>query len=135
MLDLEAKLEADAFKGFTKYEVVQIEKELNRLRRFFEGLRELKQLPDCLVVLDPIREDNVIKEANSVGVPVIALIDSNGDPSLIDLPVPGNDDAAKSIQYFVQVIADGYAAGKASGKSSAKTGPEKIAKKETKNAD
>ena len=118
MLKIESNLETGAYKGRTKYEIVQIEKELSRLKRFFDGLRGLKSIPDCLIIIDPTRENNAIKEARMLNVPVIALIDSNSNPDLVDLPVPGNDDAVKSIEIFVKTMALAYDEGRNSEKKS-----------------
>ncbi len=113
MIDIETGLQTDAFKGYTKFERVQLEKEQGRLERFFAGIRNLKKRPDCLFVVDPAREKNVIREAQSMGVPVIAMIDSNADPRLVDIAIPANDDALTSIQLIVNEIAKAYTAGKA----------------------
>lgn len=112
MNELEKGLKSDAYKGYTKYEKVQLEKEMNRLNRFFGGIKQLQGKPDCLFVIDSRREKNAVKEANSIGVPVIALIDSNSDPDLVDIPIPANDDAVKSIQLIVEAVVAGYTAGK-----------------------
>ena len=112
MLEMERKLETGEYKGYTKYEVGKIEKEVSRLRRFFDGLRGLKHKPDVLVVIDPVKELVAVKEANISQVPVVALIDSNGNPDLVDVPVPGNDDAVKSIELFMTEIAKAYSEGK-----------------------
>jgi len=114
MLRIEKKLEAGEYKGYTKYEIGRIEKELGKLKRFFDGLRDLQHKPDLLVVIDPTKENVAIKEANISGVPIVALIDSNGDPAQIDIPVPGNDDAVKSIELFMSEIARAYQEGKGS---------------------
>lgn len=112
MLTIEEGLKTDAFKGYTKFERVQLEKELGRLERFFVGIRGLKRLPDCLFIVDPGREKNAVAEAKSVGVPVIALIDSNSDERQISTPIPANDDALTSIAYIIDAVLAGYAAGK-----------------------
>lgn len=113
MIDIEQGLATDAFKGYTKFERNQLEKEQNRLERFFGGIKSLKQRPDALFVIDPGKEHNVVKEANTVGVPVIALVDSNTDPRQVEIAIPGNDDALSSIEYIVKAVAAGYKAGKA----------------------
>jgi small subunit ribosomal protein S2 len=114
MLSIETGLQDDTFKGYTKFERVQLEKEANRLKRFFEGIKALKNRPDAIFVIDPSREKNVVKEALTVGVPLIALIDTNADPRDIDIPIPANDDAITSIQLVVEAVAAGYKAGRAS---------------------
>ncbi len=112
MNTIEEGLKGDAFKGYTKYERVQLEKELGRLRRFFEGVRDLKQRPDAFFIVDPNREEITVKEANVEQIPVIALTDSNTDPDPIQVVIPGNDDAQKSIRLITQMIAEGYALGR-----------------------
>ena len=116
MNDIEAGLKTGKYDGYTKYERVQLEKEQNRLERFFVGVKNLKTTPDCIFVIDPKREDIAVKEARNEKVPVVSLIDSNADPDLVDLPIPANDDAVKSIRFIVDQFAAGYLAGK-SGKA------------------
>lgn len=116
MLKIEAGLKDDTFKGYTKFEKVQLEKEQGRLSRFFSGIKNMKGKPDCLFVIDPKRENIAVTEANMVDVPVIALIDSNSNPDLVTLPIPGNDDAAGSIKLIVEAVASGYKEGRQAGK-------------------
>lgn len=112
MLDLETGLETDAFKGYTKFERNQMDKERERLQRFFGGIRGLKARPDALMIVDPGREKNAILEAVSVGMPVMGLVDTNSDPRQLDIAIPGNDDAAASIEFIVKAVAAGYKAGR-----------------------
>lgn len=112
MVEIEDGLKNDKFKGYTKYERGQIEKELGRLTRFFEGIRNLKTKPDCLFIVDPVKEKNALAEALKMDVPVIALADSNADPSKIDVVIPANDDAVRSVKLIVDQIAAGYKAGR-----------------------
>jgi small subunit ribosomal protein S2 len=112
MTEIEDGLNTDKYKGYTKFERVQLEKEMSRLKRFFIGLKDIKGKPDCIFVVDPKREKIVVTEAKQVGVSVMALIDSNGDPSKIDLPIPANDDSVKSVEFIVGEIAKAYKAGK-----------------------
>lgn len=122
MVETEAKLADGTLTGRTKYEIVQIEKEVARAKRFFDGVRTLNELPAALIVLDPQKEKIAVAEAEKVGIPVIALVDTNTNPDEIDLVVPGNDDAVKSIEYFLQQMAAAYKAGKSGGKSPEKSG-------------
>lgn len=112
MIDIDQGLATDKFKGYTKFERNQLDKEKTRLERFFGGVTVLKQRPDALFVIDPGKEKNAVKEANTVGVPIIALVDSNTDPRPVDIAIPGNDDALSSIEYIVKAVAAGYKAGK-----------------------
>lgn len=116
MEEIREGLATDKYKGYTKYERVQLEKEQNKLERFFGGLKGLKSKPDCLFVVDPEKEHIVVDEANNVSVPVIALIDSDSDPRPLQFVLPGNDDAVKSIEFFVNQIAAAYKAGRAARK-------------------
>lgn len=113
MVKLEAGLKAGDYDNYTKYERLKLEKEVGKLQRFFDGVRGLKTVPDALFVIDPVREVNAIREAAMVGVPVIALADSNADPRELTIAIPANDDAMGSIKFIVDEIAKGYKAGKA----------------------
>lgn len=115
MVDTEAKLAEGSLKGRTKYELVKIEKEVSRAKRFFDGIRSMNDLPAALIIIDPGKEKIVVAEAGKVGVPVIALVDTNTNPDLVDIAVPGNDDAVKSIECFLQQMSKAYVAGKAGG--------------------
>jgi small subunit ribosomal protein S2 len=113
MEEIREGLATDKYKGYTKYERVQLEKEQIKLERFFGGLKGLKDKPDCILVIDPKKERITVAEANSVNVPVMALIDSDSDPRPIQFVLPGNDDAVKSIKFFVDQITTAYKAGRA----------------------
>lgn len=113
MLDIEEGLATDKFKGYTKFERNQMEKEQNRLERFFAGIAKLRQRPDALFIIDPLREKNAVKEAEAMNVPIIAMVDSNSDPRPVTVAIPANDDAATSIELVVKAVAAGYKAGKA----------------------
>lgn len=104
------------FNHYTKKERVVLDKEAQRLERFFAGVSDLSKLPDALFVIDVGREKVAVQEANAHKIPVIALIDSNDDPTPIDYVIPANDDAVRSIQYFVHMISEAYKAGKESRK-------------------
>ncbi len=112
MEEIKEGLATDKYKGYTKYERVQLEKEQIKLERFFGGLKGLRQQPDCLLIVDPKKEDIAVTEARNVGVPVMAVIDTDSDPRTVDMVVPGNDDAAKSIKYFLDQLAAAYKLGR-----------------------
>ncbi len=110
MLDIEARLADD--KGVhTKKERLRMERELERMTRNLSGVRDLEALPDALFVVDPKKEAIAVAEANKLGIPVIAIVDTNCDPELIDYVIPGNDDAIRTIRLFTSRIADAYLAG------------------------
>lgn len=114
MIQIEEGLTNGAFSGYTKFERVQLEKEQNRLERFFGGLKGLKNRPDALFIVDPGREKNAVKEAGTIGIPTVGLVDTNTDPRPVDIAIPANDDAVSSITYIVQAVAEGYKAGRSS---------------------
>src|SRR5690606_4049823 len=87
------------------------ERERDKMRRNLEGIRKLESLPDALFVIDPKKEDIAIAEANKLGIPVVAVVDTNCDPELVDYVIPGNDDAIRSIRLFASRIADAYLEG------------------------
>lgn len=115
MLTIEDGLKTDKYKGYTKYERLRLEKEMGRLERFFVGIKSLKEAPDALFIVDPVREKNAVLEAVKCHVPVMAVCDTNADPDDISLVIPANDDAQKSIEFVVEYVTAGYEAGKKSG--------------------
>ena len=95
----------------TKKEQTQINKKINRLNKFFEGLKKTNKIPDCLYVIDVKKEKIAINEANILNIPVIGLVDSDSDPTGIDYIIPGNDDSIRSIKLISNVIADALSMG------------------------
>ncbi len=97
-----------------KKEVLQLEKERVKLEKTLGGIREQRRLPDALFVVDPSREQIAVLEAKRLGIPIIAIVDTNCDPDLIDHVIPGNDDAIRAIKLFLSKMADAIIEGKAS---------------------
>lgn len=87
-----------------KKELAVVRREMSRMNRNFEGLLEMPELPDAIFIIDIKREDIAVAEARRLGIPVIALVDTNSDPTLVAYPIPGNDDAVKSIRIIVETI-------------------------------
>lgn len=112
MIDIDEGLRTDKFKGYTKFERNQLDKELSRLKRFFEGIRGLTNKPDALFVIDINREKVAVREAGTIGTFTMAIVDSNANPDLVDLAIPANDDGHKSVEYIVKAVIAGYVAGK-----------------------
>jgi len=108
--DIESKLE-DQDSLLTKKERLRLDRERQKMVRNLEGVRNMEQLPEALFVVDPRKESIAIAEANKLGIPVIAIVDTNCDPELIDYVIPGNDDAIRTIRLFTSKIADAYLAG------------------------
>lgn len=108
LADMKQKLEKGEYKDFTKKERLLIERKVEDLEKSLGGLAGLTAHPDLLVVIDTHKEKGAVKEANAVGVPIIGLVDSNSDPTLITYPIPMNDDAAKALDlvmlYFEQAL-------------------------------
>ena len=98
--------EEDGFSELKKKEVLRLSKERQRLEKYFGGVKAMKQLPSLLFVIDPSHEGTAVREAIKMNIPVIALIDTNCNPDMVDYMIPGNDDAIKSIQYVMTKMAD-----------------------------
>ena len=109
---LSKKVEKGAFERRTKKEQSLLRKQLADFKEKFGGLADLDELPAALFVVDVIKEKISVTEARFLGIPVVAIIDSNADPGLVDYPIPANDDARKSIELITKVIGEGVRAGK-----------------------
>ncbi len=104
--DIEQGLDEGAFEFFTKKERLRIERERLKLNRNVEGIKRMARLPGALFVVDSQRERIAVAEANKLGIPVIGIVDTNADPDLITVPVPGNDDAIRSVSLITQAVVD-----------------------------
>lgn len=113
-LDFTRAPENSAIRTYSKKMVSTLSRELTKIRRNLQGIRDMNRLPDALVVVDPKREHIAVKEAQRMGVAVIALIDTDSDPDTVDLPIPGNDDSIRSIEVVVAKLADAILEGRAS---------------------
>lgn len=103
--DLESKMDSGELeKKFTKLEVQRFQEEIDELNMKYGGIKSLNGKPGALFVIDSIGDLNAIKEARALGVPVIAIVDTNADPSLIDYVIPGNDDAIKGVQLILDYV-------------------------------
>ncbi len=111
---LEEQLSGDT-AGLTKKEVLQLTRERDKLENSLGGIRDMGGLPDVMFVVDTNKEELAIKEANVLGIPVIAILDSNSNPQGIAFPVPGNDDASRAIRLYCDAIASAANAGKTGG--------------------
>lgn len=104
--ELEQGQEEGAFEFFTKKEQLQLDRERVKLNRNLEGIKNMGRLPGALFVVDSRKERIAIAEANKLGIPVIAIVDTNSDPDLISVPIPGNDDAIRSVSVITGAIVD-----------------------------
>jgi small subunit ribosomal protein S2 len=106
MKDIERMKEDGSINRYTKKEILKMEKELFKLERNLGGIKDMDELPGAIFVVDPKREKIAVKEGRKLGIPVIAIADSNCDPDEIDFILPGNDDAIRAIRLFCSKIAD-----------------------------
>ncbi len=99
-------------EALTKKEMLGIRRERDKLMVAMGGIKNMKRLPDALFVIDPKKEEIAVKEANRLSIPVVAVVDTNCDPDIIDWKIPGNDDAIRAIRLFTAAIADAVLEGK-----------------------
>jgi len=111
MKELEEIDYEDTTQGFTKKELLLKKRELTKLQKSLGGIRTLQKAPSAIWVIDPIREHLAIDEARKLGIPVVGILDSNADPDDLQYPIPGNDDAIRSVALLTKVIADAVAEG------------------------
>lgn len=111
MKELEEINYEDTTQGFTKKELLMKRRELTKLQKSLGGIRNLQKTPSAIWVVDPLREHLAIDEAKKLGIPVIGILDSNADPDDFHYPIPGNDDAIRSVALLTKVIADAVAEG------------------------
>ncbi|MFH1247629.1 MAG: 30S ribosomal protein S2 [Candidatus Omnitrophota bacterium] len=103
---IEKMREDGTFAKITKKEVSLLEKELVKLKKNFSGIVQMERMPKALFVVDTKKEETAVKEAKMLSIPIVGLIDTNSDPDIIEYPIPGNDDATKSIKAVAGIIAD-----------------------------
>lgn len=108
--DLDEKLGSDT-QGLTKKELLNLTRERDKLERALGGIKEMGGLPDILFVIDTNKEQLAIQEANKLGIPVVAVLDSNSDPDGIEFPVPGNDDAMRAIALYCELVGNSVLTG------------------------
>ena len=111
MKELEEIDYEDTTQGYTKKELLLKKRELTKLQKSLGGIRNLQKAPSALWVIDPLREHLAIDEAKKLGIPVVGILDSNADPDDFQYPIPGNDDAIRSVGLLTKIIADAVAEG------------------------
>jgi small subunit ribosomal protein S2 len=112
--ELEAIEQQDNFASYSKKMESQLKREKRKIQRNLEGIRRMDKLPGALVAIDVRREETALREAKKLGIPTICLIDTDGDPDLADIPIPGNDDSMRSIDVVVRELCKAVAEGKQS---------------------
>jgi len=111
MKELESIEQTGAAQGYTKKETLQLTREKSKLTRTLGGLRDMQKLPAAVWIVDTKKEHIAVDEARKLGIPVIAVLDTNCDPDEVDFPIPGNDDAIRSAALLTRVVADAVAEG------------------------
>ncbi|TWU45006.1 30S ribosomal protein S2 [Novipirellula aureliae] len=110
--ELEGMKTSGEWDNYSKKMQSALNREYRKMYRNLNGLRSMNRLPECLFIVDPGKERNAVREAKRLGITTVALIDTDSDPSLIDLPIPGNDDGIRSIELILKQLADAVIAGK-----------------------
>ena len=110
--NLEQQEADNSFSLLTKKEASLRRKELQKLRKHLNGIKDMKQLPDIVIIIDQKREMTAIRECRKLGIPIVSILDTNCDPDLIDIPIPGNDDAVCSIKLILEILTNGIVSGK-----------------------
>ena len=110
--ELEKIRESEEINSYSKKAQSALNREYRKMYRNLHGIRTMNRLPECLVIVDPKKERNAVREAQKLGVATVALIDTDCDPDVVDLPVPGNDDSIRSIEILLRLMTDSIAEGK-----------------------
>lgn len=112
--DLEKQETSNTFDLLTKKEAALRRKELKKLRHHLDGIKSMVHLPDVAIIIDQKREMTAVRECRKLGIPIISILDTNCDPDLVDIPIPGNDDAVRSIKLILKSLTDNIIIGKSS---------------------
>ena len=119
--ELEAMRTDGTLDNYSKKMQSALNREYRKMYRNLNGLRTMNRLPECLVIVDPGKERNAIREAKRLGITTVALIDTDSDPDKVDLPIPGNDDGIRSVDLIIKHLADAVIAGKGDNPEARKT--------------
>ncbi len=112
MVELQKMEEDGTFEKMPKKEVSVLRKQKEKLEKYLIGIRDMKDLPDALFIIDPRRETIAVQEARKLGIPVASIVDTNCDPEVIDYPIPGNDDAIRAIKLMFSLMANAVIEGR-----------------------
>jgi len=110
--ELESIREGEEINTYSKKMQSSLNREYRKMYRNLNGVRTMNRLPECLLIVDPRKEHNAVREARRLGIATVALIDTDCDPDLVDLPVPGNDDSMRSIEIILRLLTDAICEGK-----------------------
>ena len=109
MEEIENMEKDGTFEALPKKEVIQIKKEYDKLVKNLRGIREMKRMPQAMIIVDPRKEEIAIKEARILGIPVFGIVDTNCDPDMVDYVIPGNDDAVRSVKLLIGALTNAIA--------------------------
>jgi small subunit ribosomal protein S2 len=112
--ELDKREESGEIERLPKKEAALLRREHDKLKHNLGGLREMSQIPDIAIVIDPKRESTAVAECRKLNIPIISILDTNCDPNLVDIPIPANDDAVRSIKLVLSTLSDGILFGKRS---------------------
>ncbi len=112
LFDLEKQETDGTFDKLPKKEVIELRKRKDKLEKFLSGIKHMKKLPDVMFVVDPTKEKIAIREARKLGIPVVAIVDTNCDPDEVDLVIPGNDDAIRAVKLITGAMSNAVLEGK-----------------------
>lgn len=112
--DLEQQEADNTFDLLTKKEASLRKKELEKLKKHLNGIKNMQKIPDIAIIVDQKREMTAIRECKKLGIPIVSILDTNCDPDLVDIPIPGNDDAVRSIKLILNALTDSINKGKIS---------------------
>jgi small subunit ribosomal protein S2 len=104
--DLERREETGALDLLPKKEASMLRREMTKLQKYLGGIKNMKKVPDIVVIVDQKREYNAVQECEKLGIPIVSMLDTNCDPDVVDIPIPANDDAIRSIKLIVGKLAD-----------------------------
>jgi small subunit ribosomal protein S2 len=110
--ELEELRGSERINDYSKKMQSSLNREYRKMYRNLNGLRTMNRLPECLFIVDPGKERNAVREAKRLGIPTVSLIDTDSDPSDVDLPIPGNDDGIRSVELVLRQLADAINTGK-----------------------
>ncbi|MBK8165781.1 MAG: 30S ribosomal protein S2 [bacterium] len=113
--EIEAMMRDGRMENFSKKEQLEFSRQYEKLNTNLGGIRKMKKLPDAVFVVDTAEEETAVREANKLGIPVIGIVDTNCDPTLVRYPIPGNDDAIRSIMLFTRTVAESIEEGRRTG--------------------
>ena len=122
--EIEGLKKTGKIEQFSKKEQLEIGRSFEKLNKNLGGIRNMKGLPSAVFIIDTVEEETAVREANKLGIPVVAVVDTNSDPDMIQYPIPGNDDAIRAISLYARVVAEAVGEGRSTRTEGAEAGVE-----------